>query len=383
MRSNTVFEKTRHYLSSRLLPSHKRMARFLINIAGNPFRLRHHINLYQYEKHLHAGTRISYVPPVFGATITEQCNLRCPTCLYLLENKDKFHNAFITPEKFRELIRKANPKRKAEVIFITGGEPLLHPHIGDLIAIAKEEGLIPRLSTNGILIEKKIDELKGADYINVSVDSYDYESFARYRGGTPRQFDLIRKGIAALKEHTIHFSLSFVLSSTNVGEVDRMIALAEELRPPTIYFHNINPHGCTDYSPLTIQDAATRNFLKKITAKKDYPFDIYISAIFDLKSEQFRKGRCIQPWYYFCFNTSGDVAYCCHLSHDPKNGNVFAGDCFNAPAMQKFRDGIIRGNIPASCLYCQRRFMESEFGYFSASLGTWFVNRDYSVFASP
>ncbi|HVN73479.1 MAG TPA: radical SAM protein [Methanoregula sp.] len=377
MSSRAITEPTRHFLSRHLSPSGKQMIRLFLNTARHPSRIGQHLNLYRYERDVFRGTTITHTPPVFGATITEQCNLRCPTCLYLLENENKFHNAFITPEKFRELIRKANPGRKAEVIFITGGEPLLHPQIGELIAIAREEGLTARLSTNGILVEKKIDELEGLDYINVSLDSFDEDSFARNRGGTPHQFALIKKGIAALEERKKNFSLSFVLSSANLHEAPQMLALAEELKPPSIYFHNINPHGCTDYRPLTLQDPATVEFLKTVTSRADYPFDIWISAIFNTKSKQFRKGRCIQPWYYFCFNPAGDVAYCCHLSHDPGIGNVFSGNATNSPAMQEYRDSIIRGKIPASCLYCQRRFMESEFGHFDAKLQKWFIGREY------
>jgi MoaA/NifB/PqqE/SkfB family radical SAM enzyme len=377
MSQDVIVQKTKYFLSSHLSPFQKRVVRFFLNTAKNPLQLKRHLNMYQYEKYLHQSTIVSYVPPVFGATITEQCNLRCPTCLYLLENENKFHNSYITPEKFGDLLKRTNPHKKAEVIFFTGGEPLLHPNIGELISIAKKCGFIPRLSTNGILIEKKIDELTEVDYINVSMDSYDYDSFSRYRGGTHHQFDQIKKGICKLKDCKKKFSLSFVLSSANVHEVDRMIAFAEELLPPSIYFHNINPHGCTDYAPLTLQDPATREFLEKITKKRNYPFDIYISAIFDLKSELFKKARCIQPWYYFCFNPDGDIAYCCHLSHDPNIGNIFKGNFLNSPALIEFRKGIMNGQIPASCLYCQRRFMESEFGKFNASLGTWFINKEY------
>src|SRR5271157_1813365 len=120
MHKEAMVEKTRHFLSSRLSPSQKRVIRFLVGTAQNPLQVKRHLNLYRYEKYLFRSPIISYVPPVFGATITEQCNLRCPTCLYLLENENKFHNAYITPDKFRELLERTNPEKKAEVIFFTG-----------------------------------------------------------------------------------------------------------------------------------------------------------------------------------------------------------------------------------------------------------------------
>ena len=44
---------------------------------------------------------------------------------------------------------------------LSGGEPLLRRDIGALIARALEKRLHVRLSTNGILVPKKLDELKG------------------------------------------------------------------------------------------------------------------------------------------------------------------------------------------------------------------------------
>jgi len=373
-----MLETTKHLLSIHLSPPQKSIVRLLFNTVKSPIHVKKHLNQYQYEKNVLKNPKFSHIPPVFTATITEQCNLRCPTCLYLLENENKFHSAHISIESFGEILKTANPDKLAQILFLTGGEPLLHPNIGDLIQLAREQGFSPRLSTNGILIGKKINDLSNVDYINVSLDAYDYDSFLKNRGGTPHQFDLIKEGIESLKQHKNFFSISFVLTATNVRVVDKMIQLAEELRPPSVYFHNINPHGCESFKPLLLKDMVTKKFLQDITKRTDYPFDINISCIFNPGSQHFKESRCIQPWYYFCFNHEGNIAYCCHLSHEPAIGNVFRGYDFNSAEMVQFRSNIIEGQIPKSCIYCQRRFMDSEFGNFSSHSRKWYINKLYA-----
>jgi MoaA/NifB/PqqE/SkfB family radical SAM enzyme len=61
-----------------------------------------------------------------------------------------------------------------EAINFTGGEPLLRKDITDLIRHAKEEGLTTILTTNGILLEKKIGEIAPyLDFIGLPLDSAD------------------------------------------------------------------------------------------------------------------------------------------------------------------------------------------------------------------
>jgi len=229
------------------------------------------------------------------------------------------------------------------------------------------------MSTNGILLKNKISVLKKMEYVNVSLDSYDEDSLKKYRGGTPKQFEMIKEGVKAIKENGINFSVSFLLSMENILEIDKMFAFATEIGPSLLYFHNINPHGCSKYQSLVRNDEVTEVFIKKITAKNDYSFDIHLPVIFDTSSSMFRKAKCIQPWYCFCCNSVGDIAFCCHLSPSSDIGNVFKNYDFNSAEMVKFRNYIISGKIPESCLYCQRRFMGDEYGRFDSKARKWIL----------
>lgn len=368
----------RNFLKSHLSYNQKLLLQTFLNTMEDPKNLKQHLNRYRFNKGVLHKAIIDFIPPVFSVMITDTCNLRCPTCLFLLENPDRFFPNMISPDKFQQLLAKYNKERKAEIIFLDGGEPLLHPDFDLLVDLCRKHGLSPKTSTNGILVEKNISSLLKLDYVNVSLDGYDYESFKKYRGGRPEQFDSIIKGLRLLKKHKVCFSMSYLLSTENVSKTGKMFELATDIKPNFLYFHNINPHSREQYRPLTLQDEDTRKFLKMILEKSDYPFDIYIPAIFDLNSFSFQNEKCIQPWYYLLFNSVGDVSYCCQLPNERKIGNVFDGYNFNSPEMVRFRGDIIKGTLPhKNCLYCQRRFMGKEFGIFDSRLKKWLINNDY------
>ncbi len=333
------------------------------------------MNRFQYDKNVLCKSEIDFIPPVFVAMITDNCDLRCPTCYLLLQDPDIFVPSYISPDRLLQALEKHNKKKKLEVIFLTGGEPLLHPQIDDIIDICKGYNCSVKISTNGILLKNKISSLSKLDYVNVSMDGYDYESYKKYRGGTQRQFDLVIEGLKALKEKGVYFSMSYLLSVENLSETDKMIELAEDIKPDFVSFHNINPHGSKEYSPLIAQEKNTQLFLEKILDRCDYPFNIDLPVIFDPDSPLFRNTKCIQPWYQFNFNSVGDIAYCCQLVHDKQIGNLFTGYNVNLPKMVKFRKDIMKGALMKNCLYCQRRFLNKEFGNFDSNLGRWFIKQ--------
>lgn len=94
----------KHNIKSRLPESGELFFRLLYNIIRKPNGLKSHLNRLHYEMGLLRKPDIDFVPPVFVATITDNCNLRCPTCLYLIEDPDKFTLSYIRPDKLRQLL---------------------------------------------------------------------------------------------------------------------------------------------------------------------------------------------------------------------------------------------------------------------------------------
>jgi MoaA/NifB/PqqE/SkfB family radical SAM enzyme len=240
-------------MTARLLrDDHKAILKLCYGIAKEPKHAKRYYNRLMYSRNVLRTPRISFTPPAFIATIAENCNLACPSCLYLLKDPDKFYSSFIDKNEFLRVLEKYNKEKVAETIFLTGGEPLLHPEIDEIIDICKEFNLRVCISTNGILVKSRIESMLKLDYVNVSVDSYDYETFKKNRGGSPAQFDLIRDGLIALKENGIYFSVSYLLSRENMFEFHKMIEFAELMK--TIYVSLVEKTNPSVFSANNIKN---------------------------------------------------------------------------------------------------------------------------------
>lgn len=170
------------------------------------------------------GREINYM----RISITDRCNLRCRYCMpegiTLMGHNDmlRYEEIFCVCEQAAALgIRK---------IKITGGEPLVRKGCSDLIAMLKNVPGIEEvtLTTNGVLLEEKLDDLilAGVDAINVSLDTLDRDTFTSITGFD--QLEQVRKGIDAALFAGIRLKINTVLQK-GVNEQE-MFALAELAR---------------------------------------------------------------------------------------------------------------------------------------------------------
>lgn len=97
--------------------------------------------------------------------ITNNCNLNCSFCIG--NKRDKM---FISFDNFKILLDKLEGYTKY-LYFHVMGEPLLHPHINELIDIASKRYFI-NITSNGYLI-KKIKDNKNIRQFNISLHSFD------------------------------------------------------------------------------------------------------------------------------------------------------------------------------------------------------------------
>ena len=99
--------------------------------------------------------------------VAANCNMDCGFCF------SDWRNPVIeldTEDAKRAIL--SMKKNGLEAINFTGGEPLLREDIGDILRYSKSLDLTTILSTNGILLEKRIEEIAGhVDFIGLPLDS--------------------------------------------------------------------------------------------------------------------------------------------------------------------------------------------------------------------
>lgn len=97
--------------------------------------------------------------------ITRRCNDKCKFCYRDQVSKD------LTYEEHLKIIDTISSFGIKKLTF-AGGEPLLVPHIKDLILYAKQKGLIISMTTNAILLNKELQDFcfQNLDWITFSLD---------------------------------------------------------------------------------------------------------------------------------------------------------------------------------------------------------------------
>ena len=92
------------------------------------------------------------------------CNLECAGCGKIQHPIDILRTR-LSPEECWA----AADECGAPIVSIPGGEPLIHPEIGRIVAGLVERKKFVYLCTNAILLEKKLDQFKPSPYLTFSV----------------------------------------------------------------------------------------------------------------------------------------------------------------------------------------------------------------------
>ena len=189
----------------------------------------------------HFGRRINYL----RIAVTDRCNLRC---VYCLPQSGVHWQPLQDQLTVDEIVQVATTAAQlgVERIRLTGGEPLVHPHIVEIVAhLATIPGIQEvSLTTNGMLLERLASPLANAGLkrVNVSLDTLDADKFTRItRGGN---IDRVWRGIAAaeaaqlapLKLNTV------VVKGLNSDELPALARLTID-RPWHIRFIELMPIG--------------------------------------------------------------------------------------------------------------------------------------------
>lgn len=162
---------------------------------------------------------------------TLRCNLRCEFCRFVA-NGDVFGKRdWLELEDWRRVVDEAAPYRP--YVCLTGGEPTLYPHIGELVAHIKSRGLLCVLTTNGTLLEHRAEALMASppDAVILSLDG-PREVHDRVRGvdGT---FERAQRGIRKLESlrrgPRPYLIVNAAITGHTFQTARRMVEVAREL----------------------------------------------------------------------------------------------------------------------------------------------------------
>ena len=161
--------------------------------------------------------------------------MQCSFCN--IWKKDDLKNEATTQELENKLIECWD--LGCSIIGVTGGEPLLREDIGKLLKFSNRKlGLITGLVTNGILLDKKINEIsKYTNFLAVSFDVNDKQTFNRTRG--VGAFEKVKKNIELAARMGVEFNLLSVITNETFEFIDNTIEFAKSLELP-IHFSSVD-----------------------------------------------------------------------------------------------------------------------------------------------
>jgi SynChlorMet cassette radical SAM/SPASM protein ScmF len=175
--------------------------------------------------------------------LTEGCNLRCRHC-WIAPKYQSEENSYpaLDLDLFKSIIEQAKPLGLTGVK-LTGGEPLLHPQIHEILELIRLEAISLNVETNGVLCTPDLAwkmALCKSPFISVSLDGSDAETHEWVRG-VVGCFEETLRGIRNLIEAGLKPQLIMSVMSHNKDQMERVVRLAEDLDAGSVKFNIVQP----------------------------------------------------------------------------------------------------------------------------------------------
>lgn len=170
----------------------------------------------------------------FNIHLTGKCDMQCVGC-YARFGEDVAPKPFSLSktdwEKVINTIHELSIGIDVKINFV-GGEPLLYPHLPDLLYHTKNKGLTTSIVTNGSLLKRRVNEISGlVDWVGLSIDSFNHNTLRSLgrisKGNTLNYSEIIAlvHGLGSkLKINTVISQLNWqenMIHEMNLMSVDR------------------------------------------------------------------------------------------------------------------------------------------------------------------
>jgi MoaA/NifB/PqqE/SkfB family radical SAM enzyme len=191
------------------------------------------------------------------------------------------------------------------IVTISGGEPILHPELDDVIREIRRQGMIAGLITNGYLLTAdRIQRLNraGLDHMQISIDNVMPDDVSK------KSLKVLDKKLQLLSEHAeFHVNINSVVGG---GIRDPHDALVVGRRARQLGFTStigIIHDGSGQLRPLNTNEREVFHKMKELEKKNYSRFNWFQDNIADGKPNQW-KCRAGARYVYIC--EDGLVHYC-------------------------------------------------------------------------
>jgi len=299
--------------------------------------------------------------------VTARCNLTCEQCNIIYANADQEECTTEQAYKIAENLAKIG----TSVVLLTGGEPFVRKDIVKIAKAMMDNGIHPRLQTNGLASRKQLEEMVaiGAHDISISLDSVLPDVQDQINGGFNNSWERAINTISMVNEiFPINSFCVFgcVLAPRNIKHIISVIKFATAIGwwvslVPAHQTETTEPRSFSTFDNELCfhpdQYEEIREVLEEVKVLRDegynlYDSDEYLDDIYRFITKQpiqWRRrngGLCDSPNLYFAIQPNGDMSVCCDYRL-PESYPVFSDDF-----PDKYRTEIVRNEVTAITSEC-------------------------------
>lgn len=267
--------------------------------------------------------------------ITTACNLDCAICL---RRRLKRPNRFLSFDGFKRILRRA----LFPYVGLHGwGEPLLNPHIFEMVHYARAKGVITNLTTNGTLIRDRMEEIFGSGLKEIAFGVYDIDLLSSI---LPDIADFVgEKKKRGLQDPKIYFDIT--IYQKNRDQIPTLTRLASDIGIDAVILHRLfNLYGIDSQAKcLSVEDE--KDLFKEI--KK-----IARSLNIELYLPKKHSCPCLIVKRSIFVTVDGKVTPCTYLPEE-HIGDAFQESVKNIVKSSRYRDFVRKMRHHPICSKCR------------------------------
>jgi MoaA/NifB/PqqE/SkfB family radical SAM enzyme len=326
---------------------------FLQQLARNPrFAGNSAMNLME----IRAGKDLRKADPtMLQIEVTSRCNFRCSYCI-VHNGTETEKPGDMSVDLFRHVLDRFP---SSYYLQLHGqGEPLLHPQLEEMVAIAEKQSRFSSLVSNGSLwTEKKSKALlsAGVDVISISLDLDSPEEMEADRIGL-KYLDVIRTIGQLIRwrdeiRPLTAVGVSAVFKRSLIDHPELLKNHVKRLDDLGIDFLFVGPLAGTQSYRGRYPEQHLSEIIPPPDQRRLIPFATHCT-VYETPATNFVRGRCMWPWMALYINFDGAVSYCSN-NHRVRVGHVDDTDVINLELHRELRVKFSAGQIPKGCKGCQ------------------------------
>lgn len=253
---------------------------------------------------------------------TNVCKHNCWYCAYRVDNlqlgKDMIVRDHIPKDKMMEIIDDLVEMDVKSVMFSGGGDPFHYPYLEETVEKLAQTNIKFASLTHGALLKGKIAELfaKHGTWLRISIDGWDDQSYAEYRGVKIGEFSKVMQNMSDFKKlgGKCYLGASLVIDDKNAPHIYEFVGRlkatgVDSVKISACIVSNDGKEN-NDYHRLFF-DIAKQQARQAVADYTDEKFEVFDS--YHELEEKFDKPYDWCPYLQICPVIGADLnIYTCH-----------------------------------------------------------------------